>query len=331
MGRRPATASALAVLAALGWAPVVLAQDVTLDLWTIDDPGEYHYVLADEFMKLHPEIKVNVRTVQFRDMVNDLARGIATGNSPDITYIDNPEVPLFASRGLLLDLAPYIEKSEVIKTEDIFPGPLSSVTWEGGIYGIPRGANTIALYYNADMFKAAGLDPENPPKTWDELYEAAKALTDPSKNVYGLAFSAVGTEEGTFQFLPLVQMTGGDYDNINTPGAAEALNLWKKILDEKLASPDTLIRGQFDSTATFNSGNAAMAISGPWELPRMTAEAKFDFRAALLPVPEEGATRASALGEGDNVILANTDNPDEAFMFVEYLYEQMPRVWNEFG
>jgi multiple sugar transport system substrate-binding protein len=319
------------LLAATGWAPDVLAQDVTLDLWTIDEPGEYHYVLADEFMKLHPEIKVNVRTVQFRDMVNDLARGIATGNSPDITYIDNPEVPLFASRGLLLDLTPHIEKSGVIKTEDIFPGPLSSVTWEGGIYGIPRGANTIALYYNADMFKAAGLDPDNPPKTWDELYEAAKALTDPSKNVYGLAFSAVGTEEGTFQFLPWVQMTGGDYDNINTPGAAEALNLWKKILYEKLASPDTLIRGQFDSTATFNSGNAAMAISGPWELPRMTAEAKFDFRAALLPVPEEGATRASALGEGDNVILANTDNPDEAFMFVEYLYEQMPRVWNDFG
>ena len=94
------------------------------------------------------------------------------------------------------------------------------MTYEGGIYGIPRGANTIALYYNADMFKAAGLDPDNPPKTWDELYEAAKALTDPAKNVYGLAFSAVGTEEGTFQFLPWLQMAGGDYDNVDTEGGA---------------------------------------------------------------------------------------------------------------
>jgi multiple sugar transport system substrate-binding protein len=322
------SSAAAAALATAGSA--AFAQEVTLDLWTIDEPGEYHYVLADEFMKANPEIKVNVRTVQFRDMVNDLARGIATGNAPDITYIDNPEVALFASRGMLLDLTPYIEKSEVIKTEDIFPGPLSSVTYEGGIYGIPRGANTLALYYNADMFREKGLDPENPPATWDELYETAKALTDPANNVYGLAFSAVGTEEGTFQFLPWVQMTGGDYDNIDTPGAAEALNLWKRILDEKLASPDTLIRSQFDSTATFNSGNAAMAISGPWELPRMSAEAKFDYRAALLPAPEEGATRASALGEGDNVILANSDNPDEAFRFVEFLYAQMPRVWNEF-
>lgn len=331
MAKRLASTTALALLGASGWTLAAQAQEVTLDLWTIDEPGEYHYVLADEFMAANPDIKINVRTVQFRDMVNDLARGVATGNTPDITYIDNPEVALFASRDLLLDLTPYIEASDIVNTEDIFPGPLSSVTYEGGIYGIPRGANTIALYYNADMFEAAGLDPDNPPKTWDELYEAAKTLTDPENNVYGLAFSAVGTEEGTFQFLPWLQMTGGDYDNVDTEGGARALNLWKKILDEKLASPDTLIRGQYDSTATFNSGNAAMAISGPWELPRMSKEANFDFRAAVLPAPEEGATRASALGEGDNVILANSDNPDEAWQFVEFLYAQMPRVWNEFG
>jgi multiple sugar transport system substrate-binding protein len=323
--------SAFAAAGLLASTAAVSAQDVSLDLWTIDDPGEYHYVLAEEFMQKHPNIKINVRTVQFRDMVNDLARAVATGSGPDITYIDNPEVALFASRGLLLDLAPYIEKSDIVDVEDIYPGPRASVTWEDGIYGLPRGANTIALYYNADKFREAGLDPDNPPKTWDELYEAAKALTKPEENVYGIAFSAVATEEGTFQFLPWLQMTGGDYDNVATEGAAKALNFWKRLIDERLASPDTLIRSQWDSTGTFNAGSAAMVISGPWELPRMSQEAQFEFRAALLPAPEEGAERASALGEGDNVILASTDNPDEAFQFVEFLYQQMPRVWNEFG
>lgn len=306
-------------------------EQVELDLWTIDDPGEYHYVMADEYMEANPNVTINVRTVQFRDMVNDLARSISTGDAPDITYVDNPEVALFASRDLLLDLTPYIEESDVIDQEDIFPGPLASVSFEGGIYGIPRGANTIALYYNADMFEEAGLDPEDPPETWDELYEAASTLTKPDENVYGLAFSAVGTEEGTFQFLPWVQMTGGDYDNIDTEGAARALNFWKRLIDERLASPDTLIRSQWDSTGTFNAGNAAMAISGPWEIPRMSEEADFDWRVAMLPVPEEGAERASALGEGDNVILANTDQPEAAFDFVEFLYDNMDRVWNDFG
>jgi multiple sugar transport system substrate-binding protein len=321
----------LAGTAAILASPVLAQQKVELDVWTIDRPDQYHYIMAAEYMAANPGVTINLRTVQFSDMVNDLARAIATGNAPDITYIDNPEVALFASRGLLLDLKPFIEASDVVKAEDIYPGPLASITYEGGIYGLPRGANTIALYYNADMYRAAGLDPDAPPQTWDQLYEAAKILTKPEDNIYGLAFSANGNEEGTFQFLPWVQMTGGDYDNINTPGAERALTMWKSFIDDGLASPDSLIRSQWNSTATFNSGNAAMAISGPWEIPRMSAEARFEWRVALLPVPEIGAERASALGEGDNVILANSDTPAEAFAFLEFLYANMDRVWNDFG
>lgn len=317
---------ALAVLSTPAW-----AEPVQINLWTIDRPGEYHYKMAEEFSAKNPDIKVNVRSVQFTDMVNELAKAMATGEAPDVTYIDNPDVALFASHKLLLDMKPMIDKSSVIKLDQIFPGPLASVSYKGGIYGIPRGANTIALYYNADMFKAAGLDPAKPPKTWDELYADAKKLTQPDKGIYGLAFSAAASEEGTFQFLPWLQMAGGDYNKVNVPGGVKALKLWKKFIDEGLASKDTLIRGQWDSTGTFNAGNAAMDISGPWELPRMSKDAKFDYRVALLPVPEEGAPRASALGEGDNVIVANTKHPKEAFRFVEYMYEQMPRVWNEFG
>ena len=87
------------------------AEPVTLDIWTIDRPDQYIYLLKDEFEQAHPDIKLNVKTVQFRDMVNDLARATATGESPDVTYIDNPEVALFASRGLLLDLSPMLAES----------------------------------------------------------------------------------------------------------------------------------------------------------------------------------------------------------------------------
>lgn len=317
---------ALATLSTPAW-----ADQVEINLWTVDRPGEYHYKMAEEFSAKNPDIKVNVRSVQFPDMVNELAKAMATGEAPDVTYIDNPDVALFASRKLLLDMKPLIDKSSVVKLDQIYPGPLASVSFNGGVYGIPRGANTIALYYNADLFKAAGLDPDKPPKTWDELHEVAKKLNQPDKGIYGLAFSAAASEEGTFQFLPWLQMAGGDYNKVNVPGGVKALSLWKTFIDEGLASRDTLIRGQWDSTGTFNAGNAAMDISGPWELPRMSQDAKFDYRVAPLPVPEEGATRASALGEGDNVIVANTKHPEEAFRFVEYMYQQMPRVWNEFG
>src|SRR5260370_12862197 len=99
-------------------------------------------------------------------------------------------------------------------------------------------------------------------------------------------------------------MTGGDYTDVNTPGGVKALKFWQRLIDEKLASPDTLIRTQYDSTGTFNAGNAAMVISGPWEMPRMSKDAKFDYRVAILPTETAEGRHASALAQAANVILA---------------------------
>lgn len=333
MIRLKSLGTSLACATALSFAAASHAEaaHVTLNVWTVDLDNQYMFPLAKQFEALHPDITVHVKHVQFQDINNDLARAGITGNGPDISYIDNPYIDLFRSRGMLLDLAPMIATSKAIDLSTFYPGPISAVKYGDKVYGIPRGANTLALYYNADMFKAAGLDPNKPPQTWAELYADAKKLTNPAKHVYGLAFSAVASEEGTFQFLPWIQMAGGDYNKLDTPGDVKALEFWQKLIDDKLASPDTLVRSQYDSTATFNAGDAAMAISGPWELPRMAQDAKFDYRVALLPTMTPGSVRVSALGEGDNVILAKSAHPKEAFEFIAFLNTQMPAVWNDWG
>ncbi|WP_411034122.1 ABC transporter substrate-binding protein [Shinella sp. BYT-45] len=326
-----------AMLGAIAFASVSLpglsarAEDVTISVWSLDRDIQPAPNLIKDYNALNTGIKVEYRQIQFDDVVSEAMRAYSTGQAPDIIAVDNPEHALFASRGAFLDLTDMIAKSEVVKTENYFPGPLASTVWDGRNYGIPKATNTIALYYNKDMFKAKGLDPEKPPQTWDELVEAARKLTDPAANVYGLTFSAKANEEGTFQFLPWAQMAGASYDNINTEGAVRALDTWKTIIDEKLASPDTLTRSQWDSTGTFNSGNAAMAISGPWELDRMVAEAKFDWGVALLPVPEAGAERSSAMGDFNWAIFANTQHPQEAFKVLEYFVSQDERMFKDFG
>ena len=315
-------------------APIVSvahAEDVTLALWSIDDQAEGAYIFSKEFSELDNGIKIEYREISFDDLVSEALRAFATGNAPDIIAVDNPEHALFSSRGAFLDITDMIAGSDLIDIDTFFPGPRSSVTWEGRIYGIPKATNTIALYYNKDLFRAAGLDPENPPVTWDELVEHARQLNAPDDNIYGLAFSAKANEEGTFQFLPWAQMAGGGFQAINADGAVEALEIWKSILDEKLASPDTLTRGQWDSTGTFNSGNAAMVISGPWELNRMAAEAKFDWGVTLLPIPAVGAQRSSALGDFNYAIFSTTEHPEEAFKVLEYFNDQSERLVPEFG
>ena len=293
MQLRNFTLSAPAALICLALATPALADDpVTLNIWTVDKVGQPTPDLAREFDESEPGIEVIYREIQFSDLMSEAMRAYSVGRAPDIFAVDNPDTALLSANGALLDLTDMIAASDKIKVENYFPGPLASATWDGRIYGVPKATNTIALFYNKDLFKKAGI--ENPPTTWDEVIEDARKLNDPAHDVYGIAFSAQANEEGTFQFLPFVQMAGGDYQHINSEGGVKALEFFKTLLDEGLASPETVSRSQWASTATFNAGNAAMAISGPWEINRMADEAKFDWGVALLPVPSSDAPRSSA-------------------------------------
>ncbi|MDS7593904.1 sugar ABC transporter substrate-binding protein [Agrobacterium tumefaciens] len=329
--RKHSIAVALAMTCASFVGFDVKAEDVTLTLWSLDRDIQPAPNLIKEFNAQNNGIKIEYRQIQFDDVVSEAMRAYSTGKAPDIIAIDNPNHAMFASRGAFLDLTDKIKESTVIKPENYFPGPLKSATWDGKYYGVPKATNTIALYYNKDLFKAAGLDPEKAPQTWDELVETARKLNDPSKNIYGITFSAKANEEGTFQFLPWAQMGGASYKAINGEGAVRALTIWKQILDEKLTSPDTLTRSQWDSTATFNAGNAAMAISGPWEIDRMLADAKFEWGTALLPVPQEGAQRSSAMGDYNWAIFSKTKHPDEAFKALEFFASKDDTMYKNFG
>ncbi|MDR6433351.1 sugar ABC transporter substrate-binding protein [Brucella pseudogrignonensis] len=325
------TVGVLALASASVSAVSAYAEDVTINVWAVDREIQPVPNMTKEFNKLNNGIRVEFRQVQFDDLVSEAMRAYSTGNAPDIIAIDNPNHAMFAARKAFLDLTDKIAASDVVKPDNYFPGPLKSTMWDDKYFGIPKATNTIALYYNKDMFKSAGLDPESPPKTWDELVSAARKLTDPSKNVYGLAFSAKANEEGTFQFLPWVQMAGASYKDINADGAVKALDTWKTIIDEKLASPDTLTRSQWDATATFNAGNAGMAISGPWEIDRMITDAKFDWGVALLPVPSADSPRSSAMGDYNWAIFSNSKHPDEAFKVLEYFVSQDKDMFKNFG
>lgn len=315
-------------IAAISMAAPAMAQ-VTLKMWSIDGDNGLYTKLVEDFNASQSDIVVESRLVPFDELVNEALKAFATGQAPDIISLDNPDFAMFSSRGAMLDITDRVANSTVIDTSVYYPGPLASASWDGKLYGLPKATNTIALFYNKDLFAKTGI--AEAPRTWDELLADARKLNDPASNVYGITWSARAGEEGTFQFLPWVQMGGGSFKEVNTPGAVKALEIWKALLDEKLASQDVLSQGQWDSTGTFNAGNAAMAISGPWELGRMAADAKFDWGVALLPTETEGGARSSAMGDFDLGIFATTKHPDEAFKVIEYFASQSDRLFPEFS
>lgn len=323
--------SGSAIVAASIATSVMAADPVTIKVWSVDgaDRAGIADTLSAEFDEQNEDIVVEYRTVPFDELVNETLRAYATGKAPDIVSFDNPDFALFSSRGAMLDITEMAAKSDIIDPSVYFEGPLNSVMWDGKLYGIPKYTDTIGVFYNKDLFAKAGLT--EAPKTWDEFAEYASKLTDADSNVYGATFSARAGEEGTFQFLPVIQMAGGSYSNVNTEGAVAALDLWKSIIDNGDASPDVLSMGQWDATGTFNAGNAAMAISGPWEIDRMVEDAKFDWGVGLLPTLTEGGERSSALGGFDWGIMSTTEHPEEAFRALEYFASQDHRMFEEFG
>ena len=246
----------------------------------------------------------------------------------DMIALDNADFAMFSSRGAMLDITDRIAASTVIKPDTYYPGPWASVMWDGKVFGVPKSTNTIALFYNKDLMAKAGI--ATPPETWDDLLDAARKLNDPANKVYGLTWSVRANEQGTFQFLPWIQMAGGDFAHVNGEGVVKALDLWKTLIDEKLGSQDVLSQGQWDSIGTFNAGNAAMAISGPRELGRMSTDAKFDWGVTLLPTQTKGGPRSFAMGDFNWGIFATTQHPDEAFRAIEYFASQSDRLFPEF-
>jgi ABC-type glycerol-3-phosphate transport system substrate-binding protein len=112
----------------------------------------------------------------------------------------------FAAKGQLMPFAP----PDVGYPEDQFwPGAIKSVTWKGKRYGVPTNNETMALIWNAGLFQQAGLDPESPPATWDDLVTYSKAIKDKTgKNGYGLV-ARMNAGNTPFRFMPQVWAYGG--------------------------------------------------------------------------------------------------------------------------
>jgi len=133
-------------------------------------------------------ITVDRQPVPYPDLVQKVLLAAASGSLPDIIYVDNSDVAQLADGGFILPL------SDVgLSTDGFVPALAALGNYKGTDYALPSANNTIALYYNIDLLKAAGVEP---PKTWEELKAAAKKLS--KDQVYGLAFPGVANEQGTF-------------------------------------------------------------------------------------------------------------------------------------
>ena len=281
---------------------------VTVEMWDYlsgETANDSINAAIAEFEKANPDIKVKRTTFAFADLSKSILQGSVGGQVPDVAVVDVVDNQNFASLGMLKDLS-----NDGINKSDFFEGPWSSVVYEGKTYGIPLNSNNLALYYNKQMLKDAGVEV---PTDWASLKDVAKKTT--KGDVKGLAISAVKSESATFQVLPFVWQTGGDLKDYATSGAT-ALAYLRGLIDDGSMSEAVTNYTQEDARTQFITGKSAMMINGPWELATLTKDAQFDWDVAPLPKDKRAAT---SMG-GENVVVMNgAKQSDAAVKLAKYL------------
>jgi multiple sugar transport system substrate-binding protein len=233
-------------------------------------------------------VKIKRTGMDTTDLGNKALLAAQQGNAPDVMLVDNPVVSTLVEAGILnktSDLG--------LDTKPIQKNILGAGTIDGASYGVPIGANTLALYYNEKVLSAAHVDPASI-KDWASLTAALKKVKDAGKK--GITFSAINTEEGSFQFLPWFWGSGGDLTKLDSSKGVAALSLWKQWVDAGYAPKDVLQNTQTTSWQEFATGDYAFGENGTWQLGN-AEKAGFGYGVISIPAQNGGAAPVPTGGE----------------------------------
>ncbi|MFJ3798953.1 extracellular solute-binding protein [Streptomyces sp. NPDC090088] len=233
-------------------------------------------------------VKLKRAAYDTTDLGNKALLAAQQGNAPDVMLVDNPVVSTLVEAGILnktSDLG--------LDTSSIQQNIIGAGTIDGAAYGVPIGANTLALYYNKKVLSATGVDPASI-TDWASLTAALKKVKAAGKK--GITFSAINTEEGSFQFLPWFWGAGGDLTRLDSAKGVAALTLWKQWVDAGYAPKDVLQNTQTTSWQEFATGDYAFSENGTWQLGNAD-KAGFPYGVVNIPGQNGGSAPVPTGGE----------------------------------
>ncbi|RSX54401.1 ABC transporter substrate-binding protein [Bifidobacterium goeldii] len=277
------------------------------------------------FESKHPNITVNVVNAgSSNDEYTALSNALTAGKgAPDLVQLDFNAVPQFAISDGLEELSQYGFSKKMLA--DYTKGAQSGISVNNGIYGVPIGGGPMALFYNKEIFDKAGVT--EAPKTWDDYYEAAKKIHALGPDYY--ITNESGSDAG--MALSLIWQAGGHPFSVkgkditinltSDPGVKHYVDLWQKLIDEKLI--DTKTQGWTDDwyRGLGNGHIASLAIGGwmPITLQTSSAEASGKFRAAPLPVWSDSDTASAENGGGALSVVKGSAHAAAAYEFAKYV------------
>lgn len=272
-------------------------------------------------------IKVDTFTANI-DFETRLARAAVGGDLPDVIMNDGATMGQLRDMGVIQE----IDKDSLKGSDKIYDVAWDSMkTFDGKYYGVPYSAQAFALFIRKDWREKLGLPV---PKTWDDLYNMAKAFTekdpdgDGKADTYGYVMPLSTTRGYATWFLSdLIWQAGGKFmdqsdkgfkSTLNTPEVAKAITFARKLVCDGYAQPSAITSVTGDATPVFSSGQAGMYRTGPYHMAAFVDEPGMD-KVEIVP-PPAGPAGTAELAEGTSAFITSTSkHTEDAKKFIEFL------------
>ncbi|MDK2951052.1 MAG: multiple sugar transport system substrate-binding protein [Kosmotogales bacterium] len=308
----------------------------TIILWDQKQETEKIVKMFNEKMgKEGKEIEVKLELIPYDQMVPKFMASLSTGRAPDLYGLDIVQFPYFISIGAFADITEWAKALPFF--EELPNGMIQVGMKDNRIFALPYQIDLSTILWNKDMFKEAGLDPEQPPKTWYELVEIGQKLTidkdgDGIIDQWGFNLAGGGAGAYMFWFMPFVWGNGGSmFDNdgnvvLDSYETVEALQFWSDLIHKyKIAPVSSVQYGSGDRYNAFVSGKLAIYLGGNFNITSLLKDApNMDFGVAS--IPKNRGSYASFGGGSLLGITSQCKNIDAAKEFMKFVYSEEAQI-----
>ena len=313
-------ATAIAVIAV----PAFAQDKITLKFWdnqqTESGLSQYQKEAVKRFESENPDIKVEVTTIPYPEYQQRLLTAVQGNNAPDVATLDQIWVAAFAKAGAIEQLGDRAKKAG-ISADTFFKGAWDSANYEDHLWGIPFNVDVWYFnYYNAKLFKDAGIDPAST-RTWKGLKAAADKLTDSSKGHYGIGLFGHKGEDTTVILNSFVFSNGGHVLNddgscgLTGDKSVEALKYLQSLVPD--APKGILNASSGDMRELFLNGSLAMEMWPALEQPTLQkSKLDWDFVDGTAP---EGKTPIGTYGGWNLALFKTSAHKEAAWKFIQFL------------
>ena len=301
------------------------SQNATVTFQVFGDAEElaaYREVVEAYERKRTGEVKL-VEVADRDAHLQKITTGFAGGSPPDAFLVNYRNFAGFAARGAIDPAGPRLDRSKVLRRSDYYAQPVQAFEYRGTLQCMPQNVSSLVVYYNRDLFEAAGLRDPRPDWTYEQFVAAARRLTKPVPEGNAVRQYGVGLDPSIVRLAPFVWSAGGDIVDdpsdprrftLDTPRGRDGLQAFLDLQGGERVAPFEREVDAKGLDARFLDGELGMLLSSRREVPTLRTIKDFDWDVAAFPRLREPAT----VLHSDAYCLAKGDRSDAAWRFVEF-------------